>query len=93
MKSTKEEIADYVAEAQSIVDAVEREGRVISPAERARAEYVLERVKSLKDGEQLRKAIAEMNGSLNLAAGGEVSAQRLSLPASTSSQDRAWTCR
>jgi hypothetical protein len=70
MKSTKEEIADYLAEAQSIVDDVERDGRKLTRAEKARAEYVLEKVRNLKDAQQLRKAIEDMNGSLNKAAGG-----------------------
>jgi HK97 family phage major capsid protein len=70
MKSTKEEIANYLAEAQSLVDDVERGGRTMTRDEKARAEFLLERVKSLKDGEQLAKAIADMNGSLNRAAAG-----------------------
>jgi hypothetical protein len=72
MKSTKEEIAGHLAEARSIINLAERERQVFKPEERARAEYVLERVKTLKDGEQLRKAVADMNGSLNKAAGGGV---------------------
>lgn len=54
---TKQKIASFLEEARIIVDLVEPEGQAITPAERARAEHVLERVKSLKDGEQLRKAI------------------------------------
>ena len=45
---------------------MEREGRQITKAERARAEFILERVRDLKDTESLTKAINKMNGSLNL---------------------------
>ena len=68
MKSTKEEIADYLQEVQAIVDAVERRGRTMTRDEKARAEFLLERVKSLKDTQSLTKAIGEMNGSLTRAA-------------------------
>ena len=70
MKSATEQIADYLEEARGIVNAVQRSGRGITKAERARGEYLLERVADLKDSEQLRKAIEDMNGSLNKAAGG-----------------------
>ena len=68
METATQKIASYLQEAQSIVNAVEREGRAITKAERARAELVLERVRDLRDTEQLTKAINEMNGSLNLAS-------------------------
>lgn len=66
MKTATQQITDYLEEAQGIVKAVEREGRQITKAERARAEFILEQVQGLKDTEALTEAINKMNGSLNL---------------------------
>lgn len=63
-----ETVKQYLNEAQQIIDTVEREGRGLTRAERARAEYVMKRVADLKDTEQLSKAIADMNGQLNLGS-------------------------
>ena len=72
MKTATQQIAEYLEEAQGIVNRVERSGRAITKAERGRAEFVLGRVRELRDTEQLTKSIQDMNGSLNLASGGGV---------------------
>ena len=65
---TTKQIAELLAEAHGMIDAVESKGRQFTKSERARAEYIMERVHDLRDTEQLRKAIEDMNGQLNMAS-------------------------
>ena len=65
-----ETVQQYLEEAQQLIANAERQGRGFSQAERARAEYVMKRVGDLRDAEALKKAIQDMNGSLNIASGG-----------------------
>lgn len=64
----KSELEQYLAEAQAIVDRVELEHRGLTHDERRRAEKALERIGELRDNEALRKAVEDMNGSLNRAS-------------------------
>ena len=68
METTKQKIASYLEEAQGIVNRVERQGRRITKAEQERAEFILDKVRNLRDTEQLTKAIEDMNGQLNMAS-------------------------
>jgi HK97 family phage major capsid protein len=61
---TEHQIAEYLDEARALVSNVENRGRTITKSERARADFLLERVKSLRESQQLQKAIEDMNGSL-----------------------------
>ena len=67
----KSEADQYLAEAHAIVARVEREHRGIAQDERRRAEKCLERVREIKDNEQLTKSINDLNGSLNGGGGGD----------------------
>ena len=66
----KSELEQLLAEASAIVKRVEGEHRGITSDERRRAEKVLERAGEIRDNEKLRKAVEDMNGSLNLASSG-----------------------
>jgi hypothetical protein len=68
MQSAKEQIASYLEEGHRLINAVEREGRQATKAEKARGEYILEQVQGLKDTEALTEAIHKMNGQLNLGS-------------------------
>ena len=49
----KSEADQLLAEAKGIVNRVEAQGRRITKAERERAEFILERVRDIKDNDQL----------------------------------------
>ncbi len=60
---------DYLREAQRLVDRAEIEGRGLSDFERRSAEHALRRCGEVRDTKAVTKAIEDMNGSLNKAAG------------------------